>query len=75
MIVGCYALDLYCAHGRMSVGATIQVSTCKARDNYGPKYGPWSFTGKTEAEAKRSARKAGWKFRNGDAVCPYCAKF
>ena len=57
MIVGCYSMDLYCDR-----------EFCKA--DLGTH---WSYTGQTEAECRRGARKAGWIFhRSGRVTCPEC---
>ncbi len=65
MIVGCYTMDLYCANWHDK-----DPSTCVG---VSPGYAP-QFTGQTEAQCKRQARKAGWKFSRWDAICPACAK-
>lgn len=63
MIVGCYVMDLYCDSGQ----------GCRAHDQYGPRIGRLAvYTGHTEAECKRAARKAGWKFKGAQCFCPAC---
>lgn len=56
MIVGSYVLHLYCDG-----------------DNH-PKfeYGPAEFSEETGAEARKIARKNGWKIRGQKAYCPKC---
>lgn len=57
MIVGCYSMDLY----------------CDVKDAFGCRAYPGQFTGRTESECIRKARKAGWRVvKNGspDVACP-----
>jgi hypothetical protein len=71
MIAGCYSVDLYCdnadpaSEGRRGV--------CK-----GPAYkpNPDAYTGETEGECLRQARRDGWTFtrtRPRFAYCPACS--
>lgn len=60
MEVSSYAMDLYCDI-----------------DNPQHLYNefPHSFTGETNAECKKQARKRGWKFKkDGTVVCPKCVR-
>ena len=63
MIVGCYSMDLYCSNDARCVGEIgpyqRQVRFC-------------GFTGETAAQCRKEARKIGWKFINGDVICPKC---
>jgi hypothetical protein len=60
VIVGCYTVDLYCD------GCNL---------GYGHRRGS-QYTGQTEAECLRQARRDGWLFtrdRPRKAFCPTCA--
>lgn len=60
MITGCYVLDLYCEN----------------EDSEKHRYSefPHQYTGRTEGECKRDARKHGWLLtRNNRAFCPKCS--
>lgn len=71
MIAGSYLLHLYCRHAPESDQPLAKPGEFDAR-HYG---GPAEFGNEnTEADAKRSARKKGWKFSGGDVTCPTCAK-
>jgi hypothetical protein len=63
MIVGCYSVDLYCDYENM---------------NHFWHSCPPQFTGETEAECLRDARRCGWRFSRGKrprlAKCPECVK-
>ena len=65
MIVGCYALHLYCANSMVGGG-----DTCASP----PHLQPAEFTGRNEQEARAEARKKGWVFRNKECFCPECVK-
>lgn len=65
MIVGCYALHLYCANTTTSGG-----QGCKTPSHVFPA----EFTGRNEREARAHARKKGWVFRSGECFCAECAK-
>lgn len=67
MIVGCYSMDLYCDTGHNATGmASMREYQLAQRHQY---------TGKTEAECKREARKDGWLFRrDGRVFCRVCVK-
>lgn len=66
MIVGCYSVDLYC-----DTGGDVFGGECPYRGYSGSQ---GEFTGQTEAECLRIARKIGWKFKEGNtlAFCPQC---
>lgn len=65
MIVGCYSMDLYCDNDHKTDGTAREYQLAK----------PGQYTGHTEADCKRDARKEGWKFkRNGKVYCPACPK-
>lgn len=70
MIVGCYSVDLYCDNEDRTGD-----KRCKRRN--GPlRYGSDQYTGETEGECLRQARKEGWKFtrdRPRKAYCPACS--
>ena len=58
MIVGCYSLDLYCDGPEASACSPL-------RSNQ-----PAQFTGQTERDCLRTARRVGWRFtRDGKAYC------
>lgn len=68
--VGCYDLNLYC-------------DRCGSRDPTG--YHPGTFMGRNLADARREAKRAGWRFNfrlaaNAEStrppyvLCPSCAK-
>lgn len=66
MIVGRYALDLYC-----------DAVKCNRKMGYGAE--PGTFTGKNKTEATRNARNAGWalthkneNYPQGRVRCPDC---
>jgi hypothetical protein len=66
-IVGCYTMDLYCLR-----------ETCereKLANTFRPAVQPCphQFTGQTEAQCRREARRVGWRFSKGDVTCPHCA--
>lgn len=65
MIVGCYALHLYCANATTSGG-----QGCKTPSNLFPA----EFAGRNEREARAEARRMGWVFRSGECYCAECAK-
>jgi hypothetical protein len=61
-LVGCYDLHVYCDDPQSGHKCTAY---------------PGEYTGRTEAEAKRAARAAGWLLTNGEgfegsgrAICP-----
>jgi hypothetical protein len=62
MIVGCYALDLYCdnepVHGKKPMERRVG-----------------QFTGETGGQARQEARRVGWLINLGKntCVCPKCA--
>lgn len=65
MIVGCYSLDLYCDTGHRKDGTTEEYNLAD----------PGQFTGQTEGDCKRDARRAGWLFRrDGTVYCRECVK-
>lgn len=67
MIVGCYTLHLYCDFERDGKHGGVETY----------KIGwPAEFTGKTESECLKEARKAGWRIfkAEGKAKCPRCVK-
>ena len=69
MIVGCYSMHLYCDKSSIAPGEVY--------DDLGHIYHefPHEFSGRTEAECKKSARERGWKFTGaGEAHCPKCTK-
>lgn len=69
MIVGGYSLFLYCRSG--SVGSH---DGCKGPQSFVLGQSRHEFTGATEAQCKRAARKSGWTFhRDGDVSCPWCS--
>lgn len=73
MIVGCYAMDLYCDRQRpKDYGASWQpVPAGRHRDGEFPH----TFEGKTYGECQRTARARGWIFhRDGTVSCPRCAE-
>jgi len=56
--VSCYTMDLYCDH--------------QATEHEHGEF-PHTFTGRTNAECKREAKAAGWKWHaNGGVSCPKC---
>jgi hypothetical protein len=57
--IGCYLLDLYCQW-----------------ENPEHKYNefPHQFTAEKGSTCRKEARKKGWKFSDGFATCPKCAK-
>lgn len=56
--VGCYSMELYCDHA----------SSEHHYDEF-----PHTFTGRTNAECKRKAKRAGWFWHsNGMIACPKC---
>ena len=71
MIVGCYDMHLYCDAGNPEPG---MVDDGKSYENraHGFEEGFGEFTGHTEAECKRWARRAGWKFLSDGRV--FCHK-
>lgn len=69
MIAGCYSLDLYCRH---QDGVYDEDHRLNGQLNY-VSY-PASYTGATEDDCKKQARRYGWVFnRDGDVTCRLCA--
>lgn len=65
MIVGCYSVDLYCDNTEGKKCPSPWSSF------------PWVYTGETQGECLRQARKAGWRFsreRPRKAYCPKCKR-
>ena len=73
MIVGGYSLDLYCVHEKLPVAYQSRAESCPPGHHWWDEF-PHEYYGNTERECKRQARKSGWKFINGDAVCPRCRR-
>lgn len=68
MIVGCYTLDLYCENADPS--AAGYRTQCPHRWGHFPTV----FTGETEGECLRAARRSGWFItRERYAYCPTCS--
>lgn len=71
MIVGGYAMDLYCENAGETLAGTIY-------DAYGHRYDafPRKFHGETALECRQQAYTRGWILRiaKGEAYCPMCAK-
>jgi len=68
MIVGAYSLHLYCDNGN-SEPDCVGPKEISGHDYSDPGFA--EFTGQTEAECKKKARRRGWKFtRDGRALCP-----
>lgn len=68
-VIGCYTLDLYCDTGGDPYGGTC------------PQHRPGvqrlvQFTGRTEADCLKQARRRGWTFKAGAtlAICPSCSQ-
>ena len=68
MIAGAYVLHLYCRYAPQSEQKLAKGRAFDAR-HYG---GMGEFGGETDAQARRAARRAGWRFGDGDATCPVC---
>lgn len=64
-VVGCYSLDLYCDSGGGEYG-----DKCPNRPLNGPGA---QYTGNTENECIRQARRHGWTFNRDKTKC-YCSK-
>lgn len=65
MIVGCYSLDLYCDTGHSKAESMREYQLAQRHQ----------YTGHSEGECKRQARKDGWLFkRNGKVFCPVCVR-
>lgn len=69
MIVGCYSLDLYCVHERLPIVFTDEVPVGSHRHGEFPH----TFDAPNEATCRKQARARGWRFINGDVLCPRCA--
>jgi hypothetical protein len=69
MIVGCYAMDLYCDNADQT-GARGYAFHSFAKAVAGPE----QFIGETYGECAAKARKRGWKLvgKFGKAYCPTC---
>lgn len=75
MIVGCYSLHLYCVYDELPTWYHHEHGDEPVPFGFHAyREFPAEFDGRTEAECKRQARKRGWKFRDGDVLCPRCAK-
>jgi hypothetical protein len=73
VIVGCYTLDLYCASpAHVSSGTSFGPCVGKGAEGTFGNHQPTQYTGRTEGECKKIARRDGWKFKNGDCFCPDC---
>jgi hypothetical protein len=75
MINGCYVLHLYCRFAPESDQSLVPPT--KDNDGFDARHygGPREFIGETGPQARRAARRAGWKFgRDGDVTCPKCLK-
>jgi len=70
MIVGGYDLHLYCKNETLPLVGS-DASCLKGFHRYNEF--PHEFYGRNEREVMKQARKRGWKFRDGDAICPRCA--
>ena len=69
MIVGCYALDLYCRYDAASCGP--EAGTRK----HPFKYFPHQYTGPNYSSCRAQARRGGWRFDpDGEVLCPRCIK-
>jgi hypothetical protein len=68
VIVGAYVLHLYCRYAPQSEQKLAKDRAFDAR-HYG---GMGEFGGETAGQARRAARRAGWRFRKGDVTCPTC---
>lgn len=70
-VVGGYSLHLYCDTGGDAFG-----ETCPHQKGYKSLRHNAEFMGRNEREAMKEARKAGWKFAEGNqlAYCPNCVK-
>lgn len=70
-VIGCYTMDLYCDTGGDSYGGDCPN---KPQGYIG---GPVAqFTGYTEGDCIKQARKRGWKFSRDKmkCFCPRCSK-
>lgn len=65
MRVGCYTLDLYCTNEYATLGHT------ECRESHRGS-GVGQFTGRTESECLRKAKKVGWKLTPDKELCPTC---
>lgn len=78
MIAGGYVLHLYCRYAsqsEQSIAPAADTLSGRAFDarHYG---GPAEFSAETGADARRMARRRGWRFgRDGDVTCPLCLKY
>ena len=65
MEVSCYSMHLYCDNNVSERSDGIH----EFREF------PHMYTGRTNAECKRDAKRDGWKFRkDGIRICPKCTK-
>ena len=67
MVLGAYALHLYCDSERE------QPLRTPGHPNYGDA-NPVEIEGRSEHECRRVAKERGWVLRGGRAICPLCAK-
>ena len=70
--IGCYVLHLYCVRA-----IAIESRNLCVRGNVEHPHfldTPDEFTGRNQQEARRAARRAGWKRHGGDWICPDCPK-
>jgi rubredoxin len=65
VIVGCYSLDLYCMNYLAAEGPDPVEGRC-------PTERADQFEGRNGRDAKAAARRKGWRFMKGDALCPDC---
>jgi hypothetical protein len=71
MIVGCYSMHLYCDTGNAKPGYPGD-SGNSPHNHARPGFA--EFTGPTEGDCKRQARKQGWRFsRDNKVYCPICS--
>ena len=69
MIVGCYTLDLYCRHQTSKFDETHKLEGYINFIAF-----PAQYTGPTEADCKKQARRRGWVFgKDRDATCRLCS--
>lgn len=64
MIVGCYSVDLYCDGREGGIDPVCRVGYGYA--------GPPVYTGETEGECLRQARRDGWTFTREHPRKAYC---
>jgi len=86
MIAGGYSLHLYCVNGLTSArldatrllhqagGEAPPRDTCAWDDREPHRQNMGDYYAENISTAKRMARMRGWKFVDGDCVCPECVK-